>query len=141
RADAAQPGERGRERPFAPYQQRGHGEDPARDPERPQRAQPLNHLAAHCSRSGRKPTSASLPRCARLPWCSASCFASSVATARFLRFTPETASDLPSVNATSANWIFSGSASSCTPTPPFGRTGTSSREKISRRASDESAAT
>ena len=50
------------------------------------------------SRSGRNPTSHSLPRCARLPMCSASCFASRVSTALFFLLMPETTSALPSVS-------------------------------------------
>ncbi len=52
---------------------------------------------------------------------------------------PETTSDLPSVTATAASVTLSGSARSCTPTPPFGRIGSSSSGNTSSRASDDSA--
>src|SRR6267143_1889066 len=73
--------------------------------------------------------------------CPASCFWSSVATARFFRLIPETTRLFPSVTVRDARISFSGKAISWTPPPPFGRSGTSSSGNTSSRASEESAAT
>src|SRR5204863_8141686 len=92
RTEVTQAGKRSRKRrPIAEGQHGGeqnarrreHRVEPGGNRQRFARPQPP-------SRSGRKPISQTLPRCARLPSCSASCFGSSVSTARFLRRIPET---------------------------------------------------
>ena len=109
-------------------QQRGHAEDRRAGQPRGAQARSNSFTAPSVpSRSGRKPTSQSLPRCARLPTCSASCFAFERLDRAVLALDARDDERLAvgSGHARRASRL-SGRAMSCTPTPPFGRSGISS---------------